>query len=62
MEEPKEYLKYIDISVAKPVEPGKYIVKTKSKFSTQKLETRFNGNTFDVNNQVVIGWYKIVEI
>lgn len=48
----------VDYSKEKPLLPGLYIVDTKSKHRTNTFLASFNGVNFDVNNQIVINWYK----
>lgn len=57
------YLKRILLPTL-PEKQGTYIVEVETNFlkQTKKFDAVFNGNSFDVNNQKVIAWYKEFEI
>lgn len=48
----------VDVNIELPKNPGKYIVDTKTRYSTNSFLAHFNGKSFDVNNQIVTHWYK----
>ncbi len=51
---------WIPIDQSKPPKEGKYLVRTLSSHmkTIHRLEARFNGNSFDVTNQIVTHWLK----
>lgn len=62
------YLKKIYTKDRLPEKPGKYLIETESSplikglNNINRLEARFNGSTFDINNQVVTAWFMPFEI
>ncbi len=48
----------INLNESLPIEKGKYIIKTKTRFNTPIFEAYFNGKSFEVNNQIVTHWFK----
>lgn len=48
----------VDINTELPKNPGKYIVDTKTRHSSNSFLASFNGKSFDVTNQIVTHWYK----
>lgn len=50
-------MEWIDYKIKKPTKPGKYIVKTITPHkNVGRFDAKFNGNSFDVNNQIVTHW------
>jgi hypothetical protein len=50
-------MKWIEITERKPSSPGKYIIRTLTRMkNVQRFEARFDGNNFDISNQIVTQW------
>jgi hypothetical protein len=50
-------MKWIEITERKPSSPGKYIIRTLTRMkNVQRFEARFDGNNFDISNQIVTHW------
>lgn len=50
-------MKWIEITDRKPSSPGKYIIRTITRMkNVQRFEARFDGNNFDISNQIVTHW------
>jgi len=50
-------MNWIDINQKKPNSPGKYIIRTISRMkNVNRFEGRFDGNNFDISNQIVTHW------
>lgn len=50
-------MKWIQIDTILPLNPGKYILKTKTMAGNiHRVESYFNGKAFNITNQVIIAW------
>jgi len=48
---------WVEIKERKPSSSGKYIIKTITRMkNVQRFEARFDGNNFDISNQIVTHW------
>lgn len=52
-------MKWIDYKTEKPLDKGKYVVKTITPHKNiHRFDALFNGKDFEINNQIVTHWLK----